>query len=139
MSARPVFLALLLLCTFESSLASGRGPWSAGWGFTETGGIPLQPPGLQSYMLNRSVMGLFVANNTGLASPKELAAELTLGTIGIGWNLDHLHTSQACGWRGAAVSLPLGLTGSTGPCWLTRRWHRGSGAAASGRPQASST
>lgn len=94
MSARPVFLALLLLCTFESSLASGRGPWSAGWGFAETGGIPLQPPGLQSYMLNRSVMGLFVANNTGLASPKELAAELTLGTIGIGWNLDHLHTSQ---------------------------------------------
>ena len=32
---------------------------------------------MRSYFLNRSVVGYFVANNTGLASPQEVAAEST--------------------------------------------------------------
>ena len=51
----------------------------------------------QSYLLNRSVVGYFVANNTGLASPSELAAEVKLGIVGIGWNLNHLATSKTGG------------------------------------------
>ena len=67
------------------------------WGFAAAGGVPPQPLKLQSYLLNRSVVGYFVANNTGLASPLELAAEVKLGVVGIGWNLNHLATSKTGG------------------------------------------
>ena len=53
------------------------------------------PGKLQSrYLLNQSVVGYFVANNTGLANDAELAAEARLGIMGIGWNLNHLATSK---------------------------------------------
>ena len=59
--------------------------------------MPPQPANLQSYQLNRSVVGYFVANNTGLASAEELAAEVKLGIVGIGWNLYHSQTSRTGG------------------------------------------
>lgn len=56
------------------------------------------PSNLQSrYFLNQSVVGYFVANNTGLASVQELASEAKLGIMGIGWNLNHLATSKSGG------------------------------------------
>ena len=48
--------------------SQGRGPWAVGWGFAAAGGVPPQPARMQSYLLNRSVVGYFVANNMGLAS-----------------------------------------------------------------------
>ena len=72
--------------------------WDAGWGFKTHGGLPAMPFAMQRrYFLNQSVVGYFVANNTGLANEAELAAEAKLGIVGIGWNLDHLATSQAGG------------------------------------------
>lgn len=69
--------------------------WGAGWGFKTHGGTPAMPAKFQSrYLLNQSVVGYFVANNTGLANDAELAAEARLGIMGIGWNLNHLATSK---------------------------------------------
>ena len=96
-------LLLLPLATSSPSTSGagrdsqGRGPWGAGWGFAAAGGVPPQPAGMQSYLLNKSVVGYFVANNTGLASAAELAAEVKLGIVGIGWNLNHLATSKSGG------------------------------------------
>ena len=96
-------LLLLPLATSSPSTSGagrdsqGRGPWGAGWGFAAAGGVPPQPAGMQSYLLNKSVVGYFVANNTGLASAAELAAEVKLGIVGIGWNLNHLATSESGG------------------------------------------
>lgn len=95
--------------------------WNAGWGFKVHNGLPPMPTKLQSrfqssycsfyfsstvmcrYFLNQSVVGYFVANNTGLASSEELAAEAKLGIMGIGWNLDHLDTSKTGGLEGYEV------------------------------------
>lgn len=78
-----------------SSVTEG---WNAGWGFTKHGGTPPLPGKLHSrYFLNQSVVGYFVANNTGLANPVELAAEARLGIMGIGWNLNHIVTSVSGG------------------------------------------
>jgi len=72
--------------------------WRAGWGFTAHGGLPPMPPNFQSrYLMNQSVVGYFVANNSGLASPVELSAEAKLGIMGIGWNLNHISTSKQGG------------------------------------------
>jgi hypothetical protein len=54
--------------------------WGAGWGFKKHGGLPPMPTRMQSkFFLNQSVVGYFVANNTGLANADELAAEARLG------------------------------------------------------------
>ena len=74
-----------------TATASSR-PWTAGWGFAATGGIPPQPPHMRSYAINRTVLATFVANNTGLANGAELAAEVKSGVVGIGWNLYHSKT-----------------------------------------------
>lgn len=73
-------------------VAVSRGPWEAGWGFSATG-LPEIPPAMRGWALNKSVVGYFVANNTGVGSEAENAAENRLGIVGIGWNLNHLHTS----------------------------------------------
>eukprot|EP00729_Bicosta_minor_P015387 gene15387-4559_t len=79
------------------AVAVAGGPWNAGWGFAPHHGVPPMQPFLQSYHLNKSVAGYFVANNTGLANPAEVVAENKLGIVGIGWNLNHLHTSVSGG------------------------------------------
>lgn len=88
---------LVALAAVVAATVSAGGPWSAGWGFAAHGGVPPLPPNLQSFALNRSVVGYFVANNTGLASPEEASAEVTLGIVGIGWNLYHSSTSKTGG------------------------------------------
>lgn len=50
-----------------------------------------------SLSVSLQVAGYFVANNTGLANPAEVVAENKLGIVGIGWNLNHLHTSVSGG------------------------------------------
>lgn len=97
----PMFRLNLVLAVANMSLlplaAHAGGPWGAGWGFASHGGVPAQPRTMQSFWLNRSVVGYFVANNTGLASAEELAAEVKLGIVGIGWNLYHSATSKTGG------------------------------------------
>ena len=95
--AAPLIAAALAALLVGGAQAERGGPWSAGWGFASHGGVPPQPANLQSYQLNRSVVGYFVANNTGLASAEELAAEVKLGIVGIGWNLYHSQTSKTGG------------------------------------------
>ena len=89
--------------------ATSGGPWSAGWWATAAGGLPAQPSNLQSYFLNRSVVGYFVANNTGLASAEELTADTKLGVVGIGWNLYHSATSKTGGIEGYEVQQAAAL------------------------------
>ena len=72
-------------------------PWVAGWGFASHQGVPAMQPFLQSYHLNKSVVGYFVANYTGLDSASEVAEEVKLGIVGIGWELDHSTTSVSGG------------------------------------------
>ena len=71
MAAPLVAAAALAALLVGGARAERGGPWSAGWGFASHGGVPPQPANLQSYQLNRSVVGYFVANNTGLASAEE--------------------------------------------------------------------
>jgi hypothetical protein len=44
------------------SQAHAGGPWGAGWGFAAHGGVPAQPPILQSFALNRSVALALLGN-----------------------------------------------------------------------------
>jgi hypothetical protein len=48
----------------------------------------------------------FIANNSGLASPAELATDVKLGIVGIGWNLFHDATA-----RGDPMADPNGTDG----------------------------
>ena len=81
-------MALVLL----PLVVAPAGPWNVGWGF-QTTRLPPLPPHMQSYLLNRSVLGLFLGNNTGMDSSEEVVAEARLGVVGIGWNLNHIATS----------------------------------------------
>ena len=92
--AWPLLFGTLL--AINTKLASSQ--WHAGWGFQSHRGLPAMPSRMQSrYLINQSIVGYFVANNSGLASVAELVAESKLGVVGIGWNLNHLATSSGGG------------------------------------------
>ena len=48
----------------------------------------------------KQVVGYFIGNNTGLENAEELAADIKLGIVGIGWNLYHSKTSVSGGLEG---------------------------------------
>ncbi len=68
MAALEGTLRAVALVSIVVGLASAGSPWGVGWGFVKHGGLPPQPAAMQSYWLNRSVAGYFVANSTGLAN-----------------------------------------------------------------------
>ena len=84
-------LCLMAIATAAPITGHHPGPWNAGWGFKS---LPAMPTNMASYLFNKSVVGYFVANNTGLSNPEELQAETRLGVVGIGWNLYHSATTQ---------------------------------------------
>ena len=84
----------VLMCAVAPA-AFVHAQWEAGWGFAAHHGLP--PMRCKRYQINQSLVAYFVANNTGLANPAEIAAEIKAGVLGIGWNLNHLATSKAGG------------------------------------------
>ena len=73
--------------------ATVRGPSYAsfdqvGWGFSAHGGFPVNP--WASYQLNQSTVAYFVGNASGMDSVGEVEAEVKLGYLGIGWQLNNI-------------------------------------------------
>ena len=66
-TAAPVILALL--CAGAATADPG---WPVGWGFEAHGGFPPLPPAWQTYSLQKSTVGFFLGNATGMDSAAEL-------------------------------------------------------------------
>ena len=86
--------AALLLSVSAGAAAQVKPPRPAysndhvGWGFEKYGGFPPNP--WHSWQMNLSTTAYFVGNASGMDSPAELAGEVKLGYVGIGWQLDNI-------------------------------------------------
>jgi hypothetical protein len=66
-------------------------PFSPGWGFTKKGGFPPTPWRHNHASQTEGLFGAyFVGNASGMDSPAELAKEVKLGYVGIGWQLNNI-------------------------------------------------
>ena len=84
-TATPVILALL--CAGAATADPG---WPVGWGFEAHGGFPPLPPAWQTYSLQKSTVGFFLGNATGMDSAEEVRAEVRLGIVGVGWQINNI-------------------------------------------------
>ena len=64
--------------------------WPVGWGFQKRGGFPPLPPSWQTWSLQRSTIGLFLGNASGMDSADELRAEARFGVVGVGWQINNI-------------------------------------------------
>ena len=83
---------LLLVLLLEPVTCSSSFPgWNVGWGFAAGGGFPPLPASFRSWQLNRSTVGYFLGNASGMDSVAEVRAEVgKFGVVGIGWQLNNI-------------------------------------------------
>ena len=82
-------LTSILTMALAQKPASDPG-WPVGWGFASHGGFPALPAAWQSYSLQESTVGFFLGNASGMDSAAEEKAEVRLGVVGIGWQLNNI-------------------------------------------------
>ena len=89
----PLLSALLLLVLLLDPVtcSSSFPGWNVGWGFAAGGGFPPLPASFRSWQLNRSTVGYFLGNASGMDSVAEVRAEVgKFGVVGIGWQLNNI-------------------------------------------------
>ncbi len=69
--------------------------WPVGWGFAAHGGFPPLPAAFQGFSLERSTMGLFLGNASGMNSAEELSAEARFGFVGVGWQINNIPSNHS--------------------------------------------
>eukprot|EP00966_Prymnesium_polylepis_P305862 7068021-Prymnesium_polylepis.1 len=84
----------------NAPLNASLGNFWPGWGFRAhgAGGLgypPIALDGYPTYSMQRSTVAYFLGNDTGLNSPKELAAQAKFGIVGLGWQLN----MRGSNWR----------------------------------------
>ncbi len=69
--------------------------WPVGWGFASHGGFPPLPVAWQTYSLERSTVGFFLGNASGMDSAAELRAEVRFGVVGVGWQVNNIPSNHS--------------------------------------------
>lgn len=87
MSARNVLHWPQMAVTLSVLALPLAADWAPGWGFTSHGGFPANP--WASWAMNQSTAAYFVGNASGMDNPSELGAEIRLGYVGVGWQLNN--------------------------------------------------
>ena len=86
-----MWLALTLLFQYLCGYCSAH-EWP-GWGFISHGGFPPIP--WASWQLNQSTTAYFLGNQSGMDNSSELAKEVSLGYVGIGWQLNNIPSNYS--------------------------------------------
>eukprot|EP00041_Stephanoeca_diplocostata_P004427 m.45041 g.45041 ORF g.45041 m.45041 type:complete len:378 (-) comp15108_c0_seq6:120-1253(-) len=87
-----VTMIVLILAALVHVVDSEPG-WHVGWGFESHGGFPSNP--WASYQMNQSTTAYFVGNASGMDNKAELTAEVHLGYVGIGWQINNIPSNYS--------------------------------------------
>ena len=94
-AGRRAALVVVLLSGMVVADPGSSAGWPVGWGFVSHGGFPVLPKAWQTYGLQDSTVGFFLGNASGMDSEDELKAEVRLGIVGIGWQLNNIPSNHS--------------------------------------------
>ena len=88
-------VSTLLFASVVTADPTAAPGWPVGWGFAAHGGFPPLPAAWQSYSLERSTVGMFLGNASGMESAAERSAEVRFEIVGLGWQLNNIPSNHS--------------------------------------------